>query len=139
MSRCEVCKLPDDLLYRYSEIKFRKLGKETNREKSKDLAKQNFGSHNKRRISAPASKSVIKSNSKDLKIKKGRLELTLDQNKKVVGIRSASASNVPSTGQTSRVGNPRASSGSAGQAQAFVPGDAVGVAFVAPGPVGRSM
>ena len=58
----------------------RKLGKETTSEKLKGLQNKIFGSRFKRKIAAPASKSVNRQNSKGSRIQKGRLELTLDQN-----------------------------------------------------------
>ena len=113
VSGCDVRKLPSDSASRYSKIKTHMLAKQANKEKSTGLAKQNFGPGNRKsnKVSAPASKSVNKRNSKDTMIKKGRLELTLDQNKKVVGIQSSTTSRASSTGHSSRVGTPRLAQG----------------------------
>ena len=121
VSGCDARKLPSDSASRYSKIKTHMLAKQANKEKSTGLAKQNFGPGNSKRnkISAPASKSVNRRNSKDTMIKKGRLQLTLDQNKKVVGIQSSTTSRASSTGHSSRVGTPRAGSGSTGGARAL--------------------
>ena len=122
VSGVDVRKLSSVSADRYSKIKAHKLGKQANREKSKGLASQNFEPKSKSsRVSAPVSKTVNRRNSKGSKVQKGRLELTLDQNKKVVGIQSSTTSNASSTARPSRVGTPRASSGSAEGARAFVP------------------
>ena len=129
VSGVDVRKLSSDSADRYYKIRAHNLAKQANREKSQGLASQNFEPKSKSsRVSAPVSKSVNRRNSKGSRIQKGRLELTLDQNKKVVGIQSSTASSASSTARPSRVGTPRASSGSAGGARAFVP-DAVGRSY----------
>ena len=72
MSGCDVRKLPSGSASRYSKIKTHMLAKQANKEKSTGLAKQNFGPGNRKsnKVSAPASKSVNRQNSKLPRLRK---------------------------------------------------------------------